>query len=183
MSYNFTQFKNDLKKVDERLSKEYSQIHTGRASPSILDGVIVESHGAHVPLKNVASITIEGPKTLRVAPWDKSEIKGIEKGIIGGNLGLSVATDDAGLRVIFPQLTTETRAGLVKILKERLEECRVSVRMERDKVWTEVQTKEKEGTLTEDDKYRSKDELQKIIDEANRNLESLFEKKEKEVMN
>lgn len=183
MSYNFTQFKNDLKKVDERLSKEYSQIHTGRASPAILDGVIVESHGTHMPLKNVSSISIEGPKTLRVVPWDKSEIKGIEKAIGAANIGLSVATDDAGLRVIFPQLTTETRTGLVKILKDRLEECRITVRMERDKVWTDIQNKEKEGVMSEDDKYRSKDELQKVIDEANRNLESLFEKKEKEVMN
>ncbi len=183
MAYNFTQFKNDLKKVDERLSKEYSQIHTGRASPSILDGVMVESHGSHMPIKNVASVSIEGPKTLRITPWDKTHVKGIEKAIIAGNLGLSVASDDAGLRVIFPQLTTETRTGLVKILKERLEECRISVRMERDKVWTDIQTKEKEGKLTEDDKYRSKDELQKIIDEANNTLESLFEKKEKEVMN
>jgi ribosome recycling factor len=93
-----------------------------------------------------------------------------------------VATDDAGIRVIFPQLTTESRQKLVKILKEKLEEQRITVRRERERIWEDVQAKEKEAKLTEDEKFRAKDELQKIIDEANRNLEAVFEKKEKEVM-
>jgi len=161
MQYNFSQFKTDLKKVEDRLSKEYSQISTGRASPMVLDSVMVESYGAHQPLKNVASISIEDAKTLRVAPWDKSQIKGIEKAIIASNLGLSVAVDDQGARIIFPQLTTETRVSLVKVLKERLEESRINVRQERDKVWNDVQAKEKDGKLTEDEKFKAKEELQK----------------------
>ena len=88
----------------------------------VLDGISVESYGSFVPLKNVASVSIEDPKTLRIAPWEKAKLKGIEKAIIGANLGLSVATDDLGIRVIFPQLTTETRQTLVKVLKEKLEE-------------------------------------------------------------
>ena len=183
MPYNFAQFKNDLKKVEEHLTKEYSQIHTGRASPAILDSISVESYGSYQPLKNVGSISIEDPKTLRISPWDKDQVISIEKAITSANLGLSVATDDSGLRVIFPQLTTETRTSLVKILKERLEESRISVRMERDTVWTDIQEKEREGGITEDEKFRYKDELQKIIDGTNGNLESFFEKKEKEVMN
>jgi len=182
MQYNFSQFKTDLKKVEDRLSKEYSQISTGRASPMVLDSVMVESYGAHQPLKNVASISIEDAKTLRVAPWDKSQIKGIEKAIIASNLGLSVAVDDQGARIIFPQLTTETRVSLVKVLKERLEESRINVRQERDKVWNDVQAKEKDGKLTEDEKFKAKEELQKVIDTANKSLEGLFEKKEKEIM-
>ncbi len=182
MSYNFTNFKNNLKKVEEFLSKEYSQLSTGRASPMVLDSVSVESYGAYQPIKNVASVSIEDPKTLRVAPWDKSQIKGIEKAILTANLGLSVATDDAGLRIIFPQLTTETRQNLVKVLKNKLEEARISVRKEREEVWNDIQEQEKESILTEDQKFRSKDELQKIVDEANNNLENIFEKKEKEVL-
>lgn len=182
MQYNFSNFKNELKKVGEFLSKEYSQLNIGRASPMILDGVSVESYGSYVPLKNVASISIEDPKTLRIAPWDKSQIKGIEKAIAGANLGLSVATDDLGIRVIFPQLTTETRQTLVKVLKEKLEETRITVRRERERIWEDVQTKQKEGKLTEDEKFRAKEELQKIIDEANRNLEASFEKKQREVL-
>ncbi|MFA5841339.1 MAG: ribosome recycling factor [Candidatus Paceibacterota bacterium] len=182
MQYNFSIFKTELKKVEEFLSKEYTQLNIGRASPMILDGVSVESYGSYVPLKNVASVSIEDPKTLRVAPWDKSQIKSIEKAITGANLGLSVATDDQGLRVIFPQLTTDTRKTLVKVLKEKLEESRIIVRRERENVVTDIENQEKEGKMTEDERFRAKEELQKIITEANDNLEATFEKKEKEVM-
>ena len=182
MQYNFSQFKTELKKVGDFLSKEYSQLNIGRASPMVLDGVSVESYGSRVPLKNVANVTIEDPKTLRIAPWDKSQIKDIEKAITASNLGLSVATDDLGIRVIFPQLTTETRQNLVKVLKEKLEEQRITVRRERERIWDDVQVKEKEGKLTEDEKFKAKEELQKIITEVNGILEANFEKKQKEVM-
>jgi ribosome recycling factor len=182
MQYNFSNFKTEIKKIEEFLSKEYSQLNIGRASPMVLDGINVESYGSFVPLKNVASVSIEDPKTLRIAPWDKSQIKGIEKSIIGSNLGLSVATDDQGIRVIFPQLTTETRQTLVRVLKEKLEESRISVRRERESVIGEIEEQEKEGKMTEDEKFRAKEELQKIINETNSNLEAIFEKKEKEVM-
>ncbi|KKT00119.1 MAG: Ribosome-recycling factor [Candidatus Nomurabacteria bacterium GW2011_GWF2_43_8] len=182
MQYNFSNFKAELKRAEEFLGKEYSQLNIGRASPMVLDGVSVESYGSYVPLKNVASVSIEDPKTLRVSPWDKSQIKGVEKAIAGANLGLSVVVDDSGIRVIFPQLTTETRQTLVKVLKEKLEEQRITVRKERERVWDDVQAKEKEGKITEDEKFRAKEELQKIIDEANRNLEAHFTRKEKEVM-
>ena len=109
-------------------------------------------------------------------------MKDVEKAIIGSNLGLSVATDDLGIRVIFPQLTTETRGSLVKVLKEKLEEARITVRRERERIWQDVENKEKEGKLTEDERFRAKDDLQKVIDEVNKNLEAIFEKKEREVM-
>ncbi len=182
MQYNFSNFKTEIKKVGDFLTKEYSQLNIGRASPMVLDGVVVESYGARLPLKNVASVSIEDPKTLRVAPWDKNQIKDIEKAIGGANLGLGVATDDAGIRVVFPQLTTETRQKLAKVLKDKLEEQRITVRRERERIWKDVETKEKEGKLTEDERFAAKDELQKIIDEANRTLEAAFEKKQKEVM-
>ncbi len=182
MQYNFSVFKTELKKVEEFLGKEYRELNIGRASPMVLDSVSVLSYGSYVPLKNVANISIEDSKTLRIAPWDKSQIKDVEKAIISSNLGLSVATDDLGLRVIFPQLTTETRQTLVKVLKEKLEEQRITVRRERERIWDDVQAQEKEGKLTEDEKFRAKEDLQKIIDEVNGNLEATFAKKEKEVM-
>lgn len=182
MQYNFSNLKAELKKIEEFLGKEYSQLNIGRASPMVLDGIIVESYGSHVPLKNVASISIEDPKTLRIAPWDKSQVKGIEKAIVGANLGLSVATDDAGLRIVFPQLTTESRQSLVKVLKEKLEEARIAVRRERERVWDEIQAQEKMSKITEDEKFKGKDDLQKVVDEANKNLEAYFTRKEKEVM-
>lgn len=182
MQYNFSNFKTELKKAEEFLSKEYSQLSTGRASPMVLDGVSVEVYGAYQPIKNVASVSIEDPKTLRIAPWDKGQIKSIEKAILTSNLGLSVMSDDAGIRVIFPQLTTETRTTLVKVLKEKLEDARITVRREREGVWDDIQAKEKTAEMTEDEKFRAKDDLQKIVDETNANLERIFEKKEKEVL-
>ena len=182
MNYNFSNFRNELKKVVDFLGKEYNQLNIGRASPMVLDGISVESYGSRVPLKNVASVSIEDPKTLRVAPWDKNQVKGIEKAIAASNLGLSVATDEAGIRVIFPQLTTETRKKLIKVLREKLEEQRIALRRERERAWDDVQAEEKAGQMTEDERFRAKEELQKIIDETNKNLEGVFERKEREVM-
>ncbi len=177
MAYNTTNFKNELKKIEEWLSKEYGSVHTGRATPLILDSVMVESYGSFMPIKNVASVSIEDPKTLRIAPWDKSQIKGIEAAINASNLGLSVVSDSDGVRAIFPMLTTENRTKLVKILKEKLEDARISVRKERQ---GEV---DKTTDLPEDDAKRAKDDIQKCVDEANNNLEAIFNKKETEVMN
>ncbi|KKQ86367.1 MAG: Ribosome-recycling factor [Parcubacteria group bacterium GW2011_GWF2_38_8] len=182
MQYNFSNFKTEIGKVAEFLSKEYNQLNIGRASPMVLDGIFVESYGSRVPLKNVASISIEDPKTLRIVPWDKNQIKEIEKSIASANLGLSVAVDESGIRVIFPQLTTETRQTLVKVLREKLEESRITVRKERERVWDDIQSQEKKGKITEDEKFRAKEDLQKIIDETNEKLENILKKKEREVL-
>ncbi len=178
MQYNFSNFKNELKKVEDFLGKEYSQLNIGRASPMVLDGISVESYGSYVPLKNIASISIEDPKTLRVAPWDKNQIKDIERAIQAANIGLSLATDESGMRVIFPPLTTESRQTLVKVLKGKLEESRITVRKERERVLGEMEA----SGMTEDETFRAKEELQKIVTESNNRLEENFEKKEKEVM-
>lgn len=177
MVYNTQNFKSELKKVEEWLSKEYGQVHTGRATPIVLDSIMVESYGSHMPIKNVAGITIEDPKTLRIAPWDKGQIKGIESAISAANLGLSVVSDSDGVRVIFPMLTTENRSKLVKVLKEKLEEARISVRKERQ---NEI---DKLTDLPEDEVKRGKEDIQKAVDEGNSNLEAIFSKKENEIMN
>jgi ribosome recycling factor len=177
MAYNTTQFKQELKKVEEWLSKEFGQVHTGRATPIVLDSIMIESYGAFMPIKNVAAVSVEDPKTLRIAPWDKNQIKDIESAIQNANLGLSVLSDSDGVRAIFPMLTTETRTKLVKVLKEKLEDARVSVRKERG---SEI---DKIADLPEDEAHRAKDEIQKCVDEANSALEAIFNKKENEVMN
>lgn len=182
MSYNFQNFKNELKKTEDFLGREYSQLSTGRASVGILDSILVEVYGSRQPIKNIASVAIEDPRTLRISPWDKSQIKMAEKAILLADLGLSVVSDEAGIRVVFPQLTTETRQKLVKVLKEKLEEARITVRRERERIWDDIQVQEKAGKMTEDEKFKGKDELQKIIDETNKKLEELFQRKEKEVL-
>lgn len=182
MPYNFQNFKNELKKTEDFLGREYSQLSTGRASVGILDSILVEVYGSRQPIKNIASVAIEDPRTLRISPWDKSQIKMAEKAILLADLGLSVVSDEAGIRVVFPQLTTETRQKLVKVLKEKLEEARITVRRERERIWDDIQVQEKAGKMTEDEKFKGKDELQKIIDETNKKLEELFQRKEKEVL-
>ncbi|MBP6857636.1 MAG: ribosome recycling factor [Candidatus Pacebacteria bacterium] len=177
--YNLDLFKKEASGTQEWLSKEYSQIHTGRANPALLDGVHVESYGATQPLKNTASISIEDPKTLRVIPWDKGLNKDIERALHEANLGFSIALDDAGVRVIIPALTTETRTRLVKIAKERMEDARIAIRKARESMLSDL----KEQSLPEDTFIRAKEEVQKLVDNANANLEALFEKKEAEILN
>jgi len=174
--YNTQEFKNELQKIEVWLSKEYSQIQTGRATPMVLDSISIENYGSYTPIKNVASISVEDSKTLRIAPWDKNQVRLIEGAINEADLGLSVLSDADGVRVIFPMLTTESRSKLVKILKEKLEDARISVRKER-----QVEIDRLEG-LTEDEIKRAKEEIQKAVDEVNSNLENIFNKKESDLM-
>lgn len=174
--YNTQEFKNELQKIEVWLSKEYSQIQTGRATPMVLDSISIENYGSYTPIKNIASISVEDSKTLRIAPWDKNQVRLIEGAINGADLGLSVLSDADGVRVIFPMLTTESRSKLVKILKEKLEDARISVRKER-----QAEIDKLEG-LTEDEIKRAKEEIQKAVDEVNSNLENIFNKKEGDLM-
>jgi len=176
MAYNTQNFKIELKKIEEWLSKEYSQVHTGRATPVVLDSITVESYGNYVAIKNLAGVTIEDPKTLRIVPWDKNSVKSIENAIRDADIGLSVLSDSNGIRVIFPMLTTESRVKLVKILKEKLEEARICVRKMRQE---EIDSLD---DLSEDEKKRGKEDVQKCVDEVNTNLEVIFNKKEVDIM-
>ncbi len=182
MAYNFTDFKNKNKDIEEWLKKEYSNLRTGQAMPSLLDSIFVESYGARMRLNELAQVTVEDGKTLRIAPWDSSQIKEIEKAILVSDLGISPKVDDTGLRVTFPALTGERRQALVKIAKDKLEDGKISVRNEREKVLKDIQAKEKNGEMTEDDVRKAKTELQKQIDEINKKLEEVKERKEKEIL-
>ncbi|MCX6713744.1 MAG: ribosome recycling factor [Candidatus Vogelbacteria bacterium] len=181
--YNFSIFKTKLGEVDEWLSREYTNVRTGKATPQILDSVMVDSYGSKMPVKHISAISIEDAKTLRISPWDKSQIGIIQKAIEVANIGLSVSPDSDGLRLSFPDLTEERRKMLMKIVNEKLEDGRISVKKEREKIWTDIQDKEKTGEISEDEKFKAKDELQKIIDEANKKLEDMADRKEKEIMN
>lgn len=182
MAYNFSEFKKALGDVEAWLAKEYSAIRTGRATPSILDHVKVSSYDNLMPISQLASIATEGPRSLRIVPWDLSVNKAIEKAINESDLGLGVAVDDKGVRVTFPELTAERRQQMVKLSKQKLEDARISLRKARDEVWNDIQQKEKDGELTEDDKFRLKTEMQKLVDDAGGKLEALAERKEQEMM-
>lgn len=182
MAYNFSETTQRKDDIVDWLLNEYRSIQTGRATPSVLDLVHIDMYGACTPLMHTGSITIEDPRTLRVAPWDKTVIGQMEKAINEADLGLSVSSDDQGLRVHFPALTTETRQKLVKLLKDRLEDARIRVRSLREDTNKDIDARAKEGEYGEDERMRYREELQKIIDAATAEFETLFEKKEKEVM-
>ena len=180
--YNFSLFKNRLQEIEEWLSREFLGVRTGKATPQVLDAVLVDSYGSKMPIKHIANISIEDAKTLRVTPWDKNQIRDIQSAIEKSNLGLSTAPDSDSLRLSFPALTEERRKMLMKLVNEKMEEARVSVRKEREKVWNDIQDQEKAGQISEDDKFKAKDELQKIIDGINDKIAELTERKEKEIL-
>ena len=180
-NYDFKIFETKAAAAQEWLAKEYRGLRTGRASPAILDSIMVSAYGSMMPLKQVASVGVEDARTLRVQPFDAALLKDIERAIAGADLGVGTTTDSSIVRVSFPELTSERRAQLVKVAKGKLEEARTTVRMAREEAWKDIQAREKEGTLTEDDKFQLKDELQKRIDKVNEELERTFESKEAEM--
>ncbi len=179
--YNFNQFKTQLNGVEEWLKKEFTQVRTGQASPAILDNVRVEAYGAPMALKEVASVVIDGARNLRVSPWDKSQVKEIEKAISIANLGVSTVVDDQGVRVIFPDLTADRRKEIAKLAKDKLEDAKKQVRAHRDVVIKDIQTKEKDG-MGKDDAFRFKNDAQKMVDDINKKLEDMYARKEKEII-
>jgi ribosome recycling factor len=181
MAYDFKPFEKKIKDLQERLAKELSGIRTGRSSPAILDAIQVESYGTRMPINQLATISVEDARTLRITPWDKANAKEIEKAITQGNLGLSVGADEKGIRVFFPELTLERRAGLLKVAKEKVEEARAMLRQARDEVWSDIQKKEKEKAMSEDDKFRGKDDMQKRVDSANKYFDDALQRKEREI--
>jgi ribosome recycling factor len=181
MAYDFKPFDARLAAVSDWLGKELSAIRTGRANVAILDGVLVESYGSRMPINQLASVSAEDPRTLKVAPWDQTVVKAIEAGIRDADLGLSVMSDGKVLRVVFPELTAERREMLIKQAGKKLEEARISLRKERQDCWDDIQAKEKEGGMSEDDKLRHKDEMQKKVDDLNAAMEKALEAKESEI--
>ena len=181
MSYNFSQFKQGADSTIEWLKKEYLGIRSNQANPGILDSVRVDMYGSKMPINQVASVLGESARSLRITPWDKSAVKMIDSAIREANLGVSVSVDDQGLRVAFPELTDDRRQALAKLAKQKLEEARVRVRNEREKVHSDADRQEKEGSIGKDDVFRAKQDLQKMVDETNQKLEELYEKKTKEI--
>ena len=181
MQYDFTKLKGKIKEAEDWIKKEYLGIRTGMASPQLLDSVIVESYGQRMPLNQIGSVSIVDAKSLIVTPWDASQVKAVEKAITVANLGVSLKTDEKGVRVFFPDLTSERREMLMKIAKEKLEQAKITLRGVRDETVKEIENKEKEGGMGEDDKFRFKAEMQKLVEGGNKTLEEVFIKKEKEI--
>ena len=181
MIYDFDPIDQKLAAAKDWLVREYKGVRTGRATPAILDGIGVSAYGSIVPLKQVASVSVEDARTLRITPFDPSILKDIERAVSAANLGVGTSGDSSGVRVTFPELTSERRQELVKVAKHKLEEARAAVRVARDEGKKDILEKEKEGGMSEDDRFRFMEELQKMTDAANTELERTFESKEKEM--
>jgi ribosome recycling factor len=132
-----------------------------------------------VPITQVGNIGTDDARSLRIVPWDMSQVKEIEKAITVANLGVGIVTDDKGIRVIFPELTGERRIQITKIAKDKVEEARKTLRMHRDDVMKDMQARE----LPKDDMFRAKNDAQKLVDEGNKALDALLAKKEQEILN
>ena len=182
MSFDFTQTEKNLENVQDFLKKEYLQISTGRANPALLDGVQVESYGSYQPIKNIASINIEDARTMNISPWDKGQIKDIEKALVDSGLPFSISVSDTGVRVHVPQMTEESKTRIVKLIKEKLEDARVKIRSIRQETMKKIDAGESQGDFAEDDKKRYQEELQKKIDTANTRVEEIFKRKEQDIM-
>ncbi|MFA5942551.1 MAG: ribosome recycling factor [Candidatus Paceibacterota bacterium] len=181
MAYDFSKLKTDIKETEEWLARELSGVRTGRATPSLLDGVKPEAYGTRTPLRELASVSVEDARTLRIIPWDMSVLKAIEKGITDADLGVGVATDDQGLRVSFPELTSERRAQLSKIAGDKTEQAKVTLRSHRTEALKGLEAAEKEGGMGKDEVARLKAEVQKFIDAGNESLAKALERKETEI--
>jgi len=179
--YNFKPLEQALKAAEEHYKEELTAIRTGRATPALLDGVRVEAYGSPMPINQVGGVTIEDARSLRISAWDASLIKNIEKAITDANLGVSVGVDEKGVRVSFPELTSERRDQLIKVTRAKLEEARTSVRHARDDCWQDIQKQEKDKALTEDDKFRAKDAMEELVKKTNQTLEGMAQKKEEEL--
>lgn len=177
----FNTFQNDLKEVISWLQKEMKSISAGGVNPAVLDSVMVESYGSHMQVMHLAAIGIDG-NSLKVSPFDKNQNKAIEQAIRDADLGVSLVTESDGVRVIFPQLTTETRTKFVKIAKEKLEDARIKVRQLRSDVNSDLDAMKIAGEISEDDNKKKKADVQENVDKTNSELEAIFKHKEAAIL-
>jgi len=174
--------KGDLEKSIEHFKEELNQVRTGRASAALVEGLMVDYYGVRSPLKQVASISIPEPRTIVISPWSKDNLVNIEKALRESQLNLNPNNDGQVIRLNIPPLNEERRKELVKLLNQKAEEAKISIRKHREEVWEEIQSLEKEGKIGEDDKFAGKDNLQKVIDEYNKKIEEIRAKKEEDIM-
>ncbi len=174
-------FKVDLNKCIDNLVEDLAQIRTGRATPELIQDILINAYETQAPLKNYATINVADTKSLVVIPWDKGIIDNICKGIIAANMGFNASAEGDHIRVTIPALTEERRKEYVKVMKERVEDARVAVRQVRQRFMQNVDERQKSG-MSEDDADRLREEGEKLVKESNQRIEEIKEKKEQELM-
>jgi ribosome recycling factor len=173
--------KPEFEKAFKFLEAEVAKIRTSRASPSLVEDIEVNAFGSKFPLKQLGAISTPQTNQLVIQPWDISYIEPIEKAIAQSGLGMSAVVDKNVIRLNLPTLTEEYRQALTKVLSEKSEQTRQTIRKLREDAWNKIQIAQKAKEISEDDKFRGKDELQKVIDDYNEKIKNLVEKKKNEL--
>ncbi|MEK7652980.1 MAG: ribosome recycling factor [Patescibacteria group bacterium] len=172
----------EFNKAIEHFKTDIATLKTGRANPAILDGVVVEAYGAKTPLNQLASISVPEARSIIVQPWDKNIVKEVEKAITQADLGINPTNEGDKIRIVFPQMTEESRKEIVKILKEKMEKARIAIRTVREKIKEEILEAEKNKEFGEDERFKEVEELDKKTGEYNDKIKEIGEKKEAEIM-
>lgn len=171
-----------MQKAIQSLKKEYTSLRAGRANPGLLEKIMVEYYGAATPINQMANISAPEARLLVIQPWDKSVIPVVEKAILKSDLGLTPSSDGTVIRIAIPQLTQERRMELVKVVKKKAEESKVVVRNVRRDANDQMKDFEKQGEISEDDNRRGQDEIQKLTDKFIKEIDTIAEHKEAEIM-
>lgn len=179
---NLSQYKEKFDKTVEHLKMELSALRTGRATPALVENIEVEAYGAKMQIKGLAGINAPDSKTVIIDPWDKSILKTIEKGIRDANIGLNPVVDGVVIRLNMPSLTEENRKELVKIIQKLIEETRVAIRRVREEIKDEILKAEEDKEITEDERFKMQDELDKMTKDYNEKVKVMGERKEEEIM-
>ncbi|MGL6161524.1 ribosome recycling factor [Microbulbifer sp.] len=171
-----------MNKALDALAGNFNKIRTGRAHPSILDGIQVSYYGSDTPLSQVANVVVEDARTLSVTPWEKNLVPEIEKAIMKSDLGLNPSSAGTVIRIPMPMLTEETRKNFIRQARGEAENARVSIRNIRRDALAEVKALVKEKEISEDDERRAGDEIQKITDQFVADVDKALATKEKDLM-
>lgn len=178
-----------LKEADHKMERavevtreEFSGVRTGRATPAILNRVMVDYYGTSTPMNQLASFSVPEPRLLVIQPYDRNAVPAMEKAIMQSDLGLSPSNDGQVIRLAFPQLTEERRKELIKVVHGRAEEGRVAVRNVRRHAKEDLERLKKDGEISEDDLNRSEKALQKLTDQHIARIDELLSHKEQELM-
>lgn len=178
-----------MKQADDKMAKavevareEFSGVRTGRASPALVQRIVVDYYGAPTPLQQLATISVPESKTLAIHPYDKNAVAAIEKAIMASDLGITPSNDGSTIRLGFPPLTEERRKELIKVVRDRAEHGRVAVRNVRRHTKEEIDKDMKDGKVSEDDARRAEKDLQKLTDKYVAEIDGMLQRKEQELM-
>ena len=178
----YAEAKEHMHKSIEHLQKDLGSIRTGKATPKLLEGVMVEAYGAKMPINQVATLGAPEPRLLTVQPFDATQIGAIEKAILASDLGINPNNDGHIIRLPIPPLNEERRKEYVKMAKGKGEECKVAIRNARREANETLKKAKGSSDITEDDQRKGQDDIQKLTDESTKKVDAMMEAKEKEIM-